>query len=139
MIAAQTPVQVSRSGTMALAEELSIGDLVYDVLTDSYVELVDIRSRQCSPSDTRLTRIEAGRFGTGRPRKDMTVSRHQLLMRPSAKGTPGEFGCVIMAAHQFGADVIMPVTLFVLVPERPAVILADGVALYLMDRALLRG
>ncbi|AWD23700.1 hypothetical protein B6K69_17885 (plasmid) [Fuscovulum blasticum] len=69
----------------------------------------------------------------------MIVSRHQLVARPISKGMSGDFGCTFIPAHVFGNDVIVPATLFVLIPERPAIILADGVALYLMDKMLLQG
>lgn len=137
MIARDMPVQIRRCGTMVPVQNLAIGDLVYDPLSDNYIEIIDILSRETSLLAHRLARLPAGRLGQGLPRQDVFVSRSQPVAftgRAEGRGAARlDFG----AAHQIGDEMRLNTVLFAVLPERPGCINVAGAILRLLDPAAI--
>lgn len=137
MIAYDMPVQIRRCGTTVPVQQLAIGDLIYDPLRDNFTELVDILSRKPAASQNPLVRIRADRITTGRPNRDLKVSRQQIVGY-TEKTEPG--GCARLqfcAAHLLGERSDETTCLYVLVPERPSCICVAGALLQIADPAVL--
>ena len=137
MIATGMPVQIRRCGTSIMVDRLGIGDLVYDPVCDNYLEIVDILSRATAPLDHRLVRLRAGSLGTGRPSRDLLVSRQQPVGTVAPQGVAGPVRFGFGAARHLGEEVRIPSRLFALFAERPGCICVAGALLQVQDPAAL--
>lgn len=137
MIAKGMPVQIRRSGTSVAVERLEIGDLVYDPLADNYIELIDILSRRSSLLATPLARLHTDMLGQGRPRRDLLLSRYQMVMVSTSSCSLRPASLEFEAAYRLGEEDRSATTLFALFLERTGCISVGGVVLRAFDPSSL--
>lgn len=137
MIAKGMPVQIRRSGTTVAVERLEIGDLVYDPLADNYIELVDILSRHSSLLPTPIVRLRTDMLGLGRPRRDLLISRYQMVMVSTGSCASRPASLEFEAACRLGEEDRCATTLFALFLERTGCISVDGIILRTFDPSSL--
>lgn len=137
MIGFGMPVQVRRCGTSVAVEQLVIGDLVYDPLSDNYIELVDILSRGTAALGNRLVRLRADVLRPGCPSRDVLVSRQQCIGVATRTSAPDPMRLEFRPAHRLGEEVGVPTRLFALFPERSGCISVAGMLLQVQDMAAL--
>lgn len=137
MIAKGMPVQIRRSGTSILVEQLEIGDLVYDPIADNYNEIVDILSRTTMRLSHALTRVPAGRFGPGWRRQDLLLSRQQLVGWPDRSQASAPVRLEYEAACRLGEEHRVSTLLFALFSERPGCVSVGGILLRIFDPSRL--